>query len=279
MIKIPFGLNGNKILVHVDEVEKGKKCNCFCPSCDSPLVAVKGEIRQHHFRHLVEKRCSDAFARSIQAAVQKLMLERKQIKIPEYVVKAVKFDSKGKMHAKEEAIIPNGKVLQFDSVCIDKSINGINVDVLANKGERQLIIKITCGRKNKYENIENLKKLNISILEIDMSHLTQKEDINWEALWLRINDQQFVKWLQHAGALVQKEKLEKELDDEIRKVEEKYRQEKNIKFPIVNIRPELIHSPSKIPDSSESPIITEEVRELLRNVGLEAAQKFSRKKY
>ena len=38
--------NGN--LISIDEVESGLKCNCFCPVCNSQLVARKGKERVHH---------------------------------------------------------------------------------------------------------------------------------------------------------------------------------------------------------------------------------------
>lgn len=39
-IKLPFGLNENNLLVHVSNVENGKKCGCICPSCRVALIAV-----------------------------------------------------------------------------------------------------------------------------------------------------------------------------------------------------------------------------------------------
>jgi len=56
-LKLPFGLNQNNILVHIADAESGKNCSCVCPSCQSPLIAVKGNIKQHHFRHAVVNEC------------------------------------------------------------------------------------------------------------------------------------------------------------------------------------------------------------------------------
>ena len=54
--KIQYALKDN-VLVSVDQVEKGMACNCICPACKSQLVARKGEVREHHFRHK-EVHCS-----------------------------------------------------------------------------------------------------------------------------------------------------------------------------------------------------------------------------
>jgi len=56
-IKLPFGLDENNSLVHIANVENCKECNCVCPSCQSPLIAAKGKIKQHHFRHVVDSVC------------------------------------------------------------------------------------------------------------------------------------------------------------------------------------------------------------------------------
>ncbi|WP_407434617.1 competence protein CoiA family protein [Treponema sp.] len=37
--------------VYIDEVRNGKKCNCFCLECGSPLIAKQGKIKTHHFAH------------------------------------------------------------------------------------------------------------------------------------------------------------------------------------------------------------------------------------
>ena len=38
---IPYGINENGKEVHIDEVPKGKECNCICPECHKPLIAKK----------------------------------------------------------------------------------------------------------------------------------------------------------------------------------------------------------------------------------------------
>lgn len=38
----------------LDLNRKGKKCGCICPECRLDLVAVRGEVYEAHFRHMVE---------------------------------------------------------------------------------------------------------------------------------------------------------------------------------------------------------------------------------
>lgn len=49
---IPFALRvSDNQYVEVSEVPKGKNCNCICPSCEMPLQAKQGQIKEWHFAH------------------------------------------------------------------------------------------------------------------------------------------------------------------------------------------------------------------------------------
>lgn len=48
---IPYGLNADGRLTHVRDVPRGKACGLVCPSCNVPLVARKGVVKQHHLAH------------------------------------------------------------------------------------------------------------------------------------------------------------------------------------------------------------------------------------
>ena len=54
---IPYGMCDGE-LVHISEVERGEACGCSCPVCDEPLVARKGNVKQHHFAHRPGSECS-----------------------------------------------------------------------------------------------------------------------------------------------------------------------------------------------------------------------------
>lgn len=47
-MKLPYGLKDGK-LVHISEVDKGKKCGCVCPACYSPFIARKGKKIIHNY--------------------------------------------------------------------------------------------------------------------------------------------------------------------------------------------------------------------------------------
>ncbi len=51
-LRLPYALDAAGHVVHVDHVPRGKDCACSCPSCEQPVLARQGEIRQHHFAHI-----------------------------------------------------------------------------------------------------------------------------------------------------------------------------------------------------------------------------------
>ncbi|WP_309266776.1 hypothetical protein [Aeromonas salmonicida] len=65
---IPFAIKTNDgALVAIDDVERGLRCGCQCPSCHGRLVAAKGNINAHYFRHhdASKEECLYAFETSV----------------------------------------------------------------------------------------------------------------------------------------------------------------------------------------------------------------------
>ncbi|MCV0438971.1 MAG: hypothetical protein K5880_10085 [Hydrogenophaga sp.] len=46
-----MALDAQGVVRFVGDVPKGAACGCFCPTCNSPLVARKGEEKEWHFAH------------------------------------------------------------------------------------------------------------------------------------------------------------------------------------------------------------------------------------
>jgi N12 class adenine-specific DNA methylase len=67
-IKLSFGVNAANRIVHINDVERGRACDCTCPGCGAPLLAAKGPVQQHHFKHAVELDCEGAAESAIHRA-------------------------------------------------------------------------------------------------------------------------------------------------------------------------------------------------------------------
>ena len=50
-----IALDSNGQLITIENSIRGLACNCFCISCEEPVIARKGLIREHHFAHASQK--------------------------------------------------------------------------------------------------------------------------------------------------------------------------------------------------------------------------------
>lgn len=69
----------NKV-IHVSEAKRGLLCNCKCIECGSELEAIKGDVREHHFRHVESKTCTGETA--IHLFAKQVIADNTIIRIP-----------------------------------------------------------------------------------------------------------------------------------------------------------------------------------------------------
>ncbi|MCM1311977.1 MAG: hypothetical protein NC206_06615 [Bacteroides sp.] len=82
---LTYALNSEGDLVHIDSVENGKNCGCFCPHCKSKLCAKNGgtgEKRTHHFAHLSGADCVGAVESALHKMAKNVMKETLCIQLP-----------------------------------------------------------------------------------------------------------------------------------------------------------------------------------------------------
>lgn len=79
-------------IVYIDEVTSGIGCNCICIACEQPLVASKGNVNQHHFKHAAklvseDKLCTFNMARAFYWLLKKVIESGKSLLIPPLMYK------------------------------------------------------------------------------------------------------------------------------------------------------------------------------------------------
>lgn len=79
-LRVPFGLLNGR-MVAVENVERGAACDCICPKCATPLIAAKGDIYRHHFRHLAED-CGQARETALHMFAKQIICERLTLALP-----------------------------------------------------------------------------------------------------------------------------------------------------------------------------------------------------
>ena len=141
--KVPFAFDSDGNVIDKNTAEK--KTIYYC-SCGSEVKLRGGEIYQNHFYHITEKECS--LESSIHNAYKSVFSEIKTIKLP-YEVDGL-------------------KVLNFDSVILEKKMDDFIPDAVGIIGDKQYLIEFA---KTSYigERKENkIKKSNLFCIEVDI---------------------------------------------------------------------------------------------------------------
>ena len=146
-------------LLHVSEVSRGLSCGCVCPACGVPLVAKQGRLREHHFAHSTGEPCQYAGETSLHLVAKKILLKRKEIVLP-----AVQLQ----FYNKTLSIAPE-KRYQVDSISVEQRVENIVPDVLAQIGNRLLLVEIRVTHGVDDQKIRRIKELGVSAVEIDLS--------------------------------------------------------------------------------------------------------------
>lgn len=154
---IPFGeQTATGDLVDVGEVEKGERCNCICPSCKTPLIARKGEIKEWHFAHKsharrikkeTEKPCDMSFAVSVRLMAKQLFECGAHMLLPKYEkVFSLPIPSFLPLRKDKETktyTICDENMMGFSSVEIEQRRMGSVFDLILNVDGWEILVYIT----------------------------------------------------------------------------------------------------------------------------------------
>ena len=108
--------------VHVSEVQQGLDCGCICSRCGKPLIAKKGDEREHHFAHQELGDCK-------YQGETELHTKAKQI-----------------LAAKKELTTKDG-VFHFQDAMIEERVGRYKVDVYLVSEELNLAVEIFVSHK------------------------------------------------------------------------------------------------------------------------------------
>ncbi|MCM3390237.1 hypothetical protein M3649_19245 [Ureibacillus chungkukjangi] len=163
--KLPYGLKNGK-LVHISEVEKGLKCECVCPGCNSVLIARKGAKTTHHFAHYNGAECSKAVETALHLSAKEILQKHKKIRIPKVIVD-LNFRT-------ENWILSEEMYIEFDEIKLEYRLDNIVPDVIVLVKGKPLLIEITVTHKTDSEKLAKIKNAGISCIEINLSKINSE---------------------------------------------------------------------------------------------------------
>jgi hypothetical protein len=208
-VKIPFALHAGRV-VHISEVERGRACMCNCPNCQRPLQAIKGRVRQHHFRHDHEQeQCEGALESAIHLAAKQLISERKFLNLPRHSL-SVRLDGKwgDDYYVEGEEVIPHGTLIKFIDVETEVAMGDIRPDLVGYAGNSSLAIEITYTHPVSPEKVEKFKALNQSAIEIKLSDAGENDLLDWDKFWGLISNPDNVRWVYNAKDAKEETRIE-----------------------------------------------------------------------
>lgn len=156
-------LDDNGHIVDVKDVVSGKACNCICIGCQGAVWAMKGQVKAHYFAHepnsIEQNSCTWRPETEIHILAKEVLATDRQLILP------------------IGTINPIHKNIVFDEMVCEVYEGRVIPDVIGFiDGEKVLIeVAVThfCGR----EKIKELKMVNATCVELDLSLFRVKGEI------------------------------------------------------------------------------------------------------
>ena len=205
-------LKDDGILYHIDDkrIKKGLKCDCLCPKCNTPLIARRGDVNEHHFAHVNGDKCPGARMSALHKLAQQILAAEKKVMLPLY----------SKTHVQHPANLQVFDSIVLEEVCKDE-ISKRRPDCIGKPygNGNSLWIEIYCSNPINKEREQDINRRNQYCIEIDFSDLYQtdyKPDNVKEKL---LNSSSSRWWICHPEW--DKEELQKEAEAERQQLDAK----------------------------------------------------------
>jgi hypothetical protein len=210
---IPFGLfTTTNELVDVADVELGKKCNCICPSCRTPLIARKGNIKIWHFAHAsknvyetTERECDYSFYLSVRLMARQLISTKLTLALPAYHGFVELPDNSHDYSIQDKFVITEEKDISIRDIEVETNFFGIIVDLVGNIEDYKFVVYfVHPGRKVPPE-LYRPDTRKCGVISVDFTSLPElflkarDEGISYKDAMMRFltHDRESKKWIFH----------------------------------------------------------------------------------
>lgn len=169
---------------YIDNVPKGKSCQCICPGCGILLIARKGQINKWHFSHSVAVECNGETALH-KAAKQILVQEANlinEIQLPaNQTSEIIESDCLERAYSIKIALNEKESFLMLEGQDEVKICEDIKTDVfLIGEGNQTLSVEIYVTHKKNKNDQHKYSEIRQNSIEIDLSML--RWDADYEAI-------------------------------------------------------------------------------------------------
>jgi len=153
------------ILTSIADVEKGLKCNYYCPACGAILEAHKGTKKAHYFKHHNSIECEYGYEASLHMLAKNIIEKEMNLVIPEVMLNFKTGDYEFKNYP--------AQLVKFDYIELEKRVDNIIPDIILHYGNKTLIVEIFVTHKIDEIKLKKIRTLGISTIEIDLSKINR----------------------------------------------------------------------------------------------------------
>lgn len=153
---IPYARSEKNTLVSISEVLPGLACHCFCPACDSRLIARKGSRNVHHFAHYRKPECAHALESSLHAMAKLILQRAGKIVLPPTFLH----------HQDKPAAY--AQLFQFSQVRIEQYQDGSIPDLMLESAHKKVWVEIAVSHPSSRSKIWKLQQTKQTAIEIDV---------------------------------------------------------------------------------------------------------------
>lgn len=154
--RIPFGLDfDDGSLVDVENVPRGAKCGCVCPSCKTPLIARQGDEKEWHFAHAsrriykcTKNECQYSFYVSVRLMARQLIGDEITMRLPEYRGTVTRHDNRRGYPLSEPFLVTKSKEIIISNVEVETCFAGVPVDLVGQINDFRFVVYFTHPGRN-----------------------------------------------------------------------------------------------------------------------------------
>lgn len=241
--------------VCVSDVQRGLACECFCPACNSPLMAKKGQKRIAHFAHIKGADCDHGYEEAVHLLAKEVFRETKMLCPPQFVIRYECDYNRATGQMAEKIHIDNSKrkrtddyeiqdeeimtlmrdlnltnktagrkshsfSITFDEVLIEQSRGNIIPDAIGKKQGNELFVEFWNTHAVNDEKFDKIRESRIACVEVDLSDfkLKNSREADFKAMKSYLTSTSHIRWIYYPQAI---ENIKKELREDLTKIQEK----------------------------------------------------------
>ena len=145
--------NSEKMIISIDDVERGLACHCTCFVCGSELIAKKGDKKKHHFAHSVDCKCDWSGETELHLLAKEVLQIDKQVAFTHLTLDG----------------IPHKINVPFVLVEQEVKLGNLKPDIIGTTiNQESMIIEICVTHPCTKSKIINYQKKSINALEISL---------------------------------------------------------------------------------------------------------------